>query len=420
MTVLIRNVRIIDPTACIDVVDDVAISPGMIGISPRGPRVVRVIDGRGKIFCPGFIDLHVHFREPGFLYKSDIATGIRAALSGGVTSALVMPNTAPVIDSVKHVVYQQQRGARFGFDLMVAAAASRTLSGLHETDIASLARAGVKAVTDDGRPVLDNTLMEKLLRLCRRHDLVFMQHAEDCSISHGHVIHEGRASAALGIPGQPSSSESRLIERDVALGEKIGARYHVLHLSTKEGLAVVRRAKRRGLPVSCEVAPHHLLLTDSAVLSRDANYKMNPPLRGKEDVEALIEGLCDNSIDAVASDHAPHSRREKRAGLMDAPFGVVGVQTLMLALLTLVKTRGLPLARAISLLTSGPARVLRDDNRIGTFKNNSSAVLIDPNARRIFCHRHVVGDAKNSPFIGMELFGKIELTFLHGYPALEY
>lgn len=417
MTILIKNVRIIDPALKLDLVDDVLIGEEEISIAPKHIKnTIESIDGTSHLLVPGLIDLHVHFREPGFHYKEDINSGIRAALAGGVTSALVMPNTSPSIDSPKHVDYQLKRARASGYDLMVAGAASMGLLGEEATDRAMLKRSGVKAITDDGRPILSDEAMEKVLRDCRRYDLLCMQHAEDTCQSCGHALHEGEMSKRLALDGQTGRAEYELVARDIALAERIGARYHVLHVSCAESIALIRKAKRRGVLISCEVSPHHLLLFDRDIGNYDGNKKMNPPLRTKADNEAMIEGINDGTIDAVASDHAPHHRREKIMPFVRAPFGVVGVETSMLVLLRLVKRGQISLHHAIKLMTSGPARVLKESSRIGTFAGNAAknAVLIDPRRDFILNESMIKSRSKNSAFIGRELSGKIMMTFLNG------
>ncbi len=417
MTTLIKNVRIIDPMSDIDLIDDIAIGRDEITISPRGDGFSVVIDGTNKVVAPGLIDLHVHFREPGFLHKESIATGIQAALRGGVTSALVMPNTEPAIDEPKHIALQKARAKKSGFDLMVAACASKGLRGEHVVDIGALRAAGASAVTDDGKPILGSQMMENVLRACRRHDLVCMQHAEDTQLSHYAAMHEGKVSTKLGVTGQPCEAEYKLVERDIKLAHRIGARYHVLHISCKESLALVERAQRQGARVSCEVTPHHLLLCDEDVMSKDTFKKMNPPLRPRDDAQALLHGLHKGHIAAVASDHAPHATKEKRAPFDCAPFGVVGVESSILVLLTLVKKGKLSLRRAIETMTIGPAQILQEEHRIGGLlgeRRYKNAVLLDPNCSRIFSKRDVAGLSSNSAFFGREIFGRLLATFLHG------
>lgn len=422
MAYLIKNVRVIDLTEGVDVVDDVFIDHQQITVGPYHPAAHEVIDGRGKILVPGLVDLHVHFREPGFTHKEDIASGIQAALAGGVTSAMVMPNTMPPLDQPKHVFYQRMRARRFGFDLMVAACASKELLGQEPSDIESLKNAHVKAVTDDGRPIQNDHLMEQIFRLCRRHDMVFMQHAEDFNISKQASVNEGIASQRLSIVGQSSRAESSMVERDIQLALRLGSRYHVLHMSCQESLRLVRKAKQEGRFVTCEVSPHHLLLSEEDIRGPDTFKKMNPPLRSKQDVYALLEGLCDGSIDATASDHAPHTQQEKQRDFTEAPFGVVGLESAILVLLTLVHKYGVPLKRALHTMTTGPASVLKDQERIGTMLSPSAlknATLIDINHRQIFSERNLFGRSHNSPYLGMELFGKVLATFVGGVPAFK-
>lgn len=421
MASLIKNVRVIDPINKIDQVDDVVIDRDHIEMSPQSPKFTTVIDGTNLVLAPGLIDLHVHFREPGFLHKESISSGIQAALRGGVTSVLVMPNTSPAIDAPKHVAYQHRRAAREGFDLMVAACATQGMKGESKTDIGALKSAGIKAVTDDGKPILDDALMEAILRDCRRHDMVCMQHAEDLVLSKGGSMHQGRMSEKLGVSGQPRAAEINLIERDIKIAERLSARYHVLHLSCTESLARVVRAQKNGAPISCEVTPHHLLLCDQDVMGKDTFRKMNPPLRARDDARALIDGLVDGHIASVASDHAPHSCKEKRADFEQAPFGVVGLESAILVMLTLVHKGVISLARAIEVMTTGPAKVIGEEARLGGLFGDGrvkNAALLDPNCRRIFSRRDLAGRSINSPFFGMEIFGRVEACFVNGDVAL--
>jgi dihydroorotase len=418
MSTLITKVRIIDPFVGIDTVDDVYFNEESLTIAPGALKdSYRHFDGAGKILLPGLIDLHVHFREPGFCHKEDISSGIRAALAGGVTSAMVMPNTNPALDCPKRVMWQKSRAEKnHFFDLMVAAAATEKLKGEKLNDLASLKSAGATAITDDGYPILDHALMEELLRLARRHNLLVMQHAEDTRLSCGHAMHEGKVSQKLGIKGQPREAESSLVERDIKLAVAIGARYHVLHLSCKESLALVRKAKRDCAHISCEVAPHHLLLNDTALRSADSLKKMNPPLRNLADSEALIEGINDGTVEALASDHAPHSAYEKKQDLTKSPFGVIGLETAILCLLTLVHQQKISLKRAIELMTTGPARIVQREGIIGTLlapNAKKNMVLIDPNFHRIISYRDFYGRSKNSAFLGMELFGRVLASFIN-------
>jgi dihydroorotase len=418
MAYLIKKARIIDPKAGIDIIDDLFISPNTLEIAPSVlPNNYSLFDGQGLIVAPGFIDLHVHFREPGFNYKEDISSGIRASLAGGVTSALVMPNTKPAIDSASRISYQKFRARRMGFDLMVAAAGTKNLRGLELTDVYELKKAGAHAITDDGLPIAHDNHVQDIMKACRRHNLVFMQHAEDFTLSAHAPIHDGSFSKYFNIPGQVALAESAMIKRDLAFAESIGARYHVLHLSTKESLDLIRKAKRKKLRVSCEVTPHHLLLCEKALWRDSSNKKMNPPLRTAHDCDALIAALNDGSIDAVASDHAPHARFEKKEGLFKAPFGVVGLETSMRVLLSLVKEERITLVRALELMSVGPAKILEEEERIGTFIGQAASkniVILDPHAHRVIGPHDFKGRSYNSAFMGMRLWGKIRATFLNG------
>lgn len=423
MTTLIKNVRVIDSTAQVDVVTDVCIKSDAIRIGATGKeRFSRIIDGKGLLLTPGFIDLHVHFREPGFTHKETIASGIARAFMGGFTSAVVMPNTNPSLDEPKQVALQHSRALKSGFDLMVAAAATKGLQGVHATDAHALKKAGAKALTDDGKAVMNEDILVHQMRACRRENLLFMQHAEDLCQSHGHPIHEGSSSQKLQLKGQPSCAEIDVVKRDIGYAEKLGVRYHVLHVSAKETIGLIRQAKKNGTKVSCEVTPHHLFFDDSDLRYGQTDFKMNPPLRDRASREALLQGICDGTVDAVATDHAPHAPKEKARGLHDAPFGVTGLETALPVMLSLVRHRQISLKRAIEVLTTGPARVLKQEERIGTFfgeKALRNAVLINPAVQTRIARRHLGGWSKNSPFLGMTLYGQIVATFCNGRLVFE-
>ena len=312
---LVSGVRVIDIAADVDRSADVLLAPGRITLDPRAadvPDDALRIDGAGLWALPGLIDLQVHFRQPGFEHKEDIASGSRAALAGGVTTVVVMPNTKPTLDTAEAVAFQGAEAQRVhGVRVLVAAAATEGIAGKRLTDHAALQGAGAVAVTDDGYPLSDDALMRASLEQCAELDLLFMQHAEDMSLSHGEPMTRGATSEALGVSGQPADAEGAMVERDVALVGETGARYHVLHLSTARSLRAVRAAKAKGLAVTCEASPHHLLLTDEACAGGDTHFKMNPPLRSEADRQVLLAGIADRSIDAVATDHAPHSAEEK-------------------------------------------------------------------------------------------------------------
>lgn len=416
---LVTRVRVIDPAAGIDAHHDVLVSPEGIRFDPEElPEDIVRIDGEGLWALPGLIDIQVHFRQPGFEHKETLESGSRAALAGGVTTCVVMPNTKPALDTPEAVRFQGEESARVhGVRILVAAAATVGLGGKELTDHGALATAGAPAITDDGLPVLDDALMERSLELCAEHDLLFMQHAEDTRMTNHRPMTEGPTSRALGVEGQPADAEGVMVERDVALAEKTGARYHVLHCSTARSLRAVRAAKARGAKVSCEASPHHLLLTDEACAQGDSNFKMNPPLRSEEDRRALVEALANGTVDAVATDHAPHSSEEKGKGFVDAPFGVIGLETAFAALLSFFHERKIDDRRAVELMTSGPARVLRREGELGTLVGERAPrdlCLVDPRAEWTVDAETLHGLSQNSAFLGRQFRGRVVATFLDG------
>jgi dihydroorotase len=432
---LIRGARVIDPWAAIDATVDVLVTPAGVSLDPASvPADARVLEAAGLWALPGLVDLQVHFREPGQTHKEDLGTGSRAALAGGVTTVVVMPNTRPVLDDPALVRAQHDISEARGLArVLVAAAATRGSEGRAISDYGALKSAGAVAVTDDGLPVLDDRVMADALRSCRRHDLLFMQHAEDTRITHHVPMTDCDVSRAAGVEGQPPEAESVIVERDVRLAEEIGARYHVLHLSTARSLEAVRGAKARGARVSCEVSPHHLLLTHDDVVKPgvssprsaadlDPNKKMNPPLRSEADRRALIAGLADGTVDAVATDHAPHASQEKGQGFVQAPFGVTGLETMLSALLTFVEDGTIDARRAVELVTSGPARVLAREGRLGTLvgpRAPADLCLVDPTREWAVDPGSVLSRSKNSCFLGRRFTGRVIATFLRGVRAYE-
>jgi len=411
---LVQGARLIDPATGTDRVCDLLVRPEGITIDP-GPVDDEVLDARGLWAMAGLVDLQVHFRQPGFEYKETIETGSAAALAGGITTVVVMPNTQPRLDTPERVRFEAEESERVdGIRILVAAAATVNLDGEQLTDHGALGQAGAVAITDDGLPVLDDELMEGSLRLCAEHDLLFMQHAEDTRMTGHAPMTLGPTSEALGVRGQPADAEGVMVERDVGMAEKIGARYHVLHTSTRRSLEAIRAAKARGARVSCEASPHHLLLTDEACAGGDPNFKMNPPLRCEDDRTALVEALLDGTVDAVATDHAPHSAEEKARGFVDAPFGVIGLETAFAALLSFVHDGRMSEQHAVSLMTSGPARVLNRPE-LGTVTSGpADLTLVDPDAVWTVGSDALRGRSKNSSFLGRSFKGRVTHTFLRG------
>lgn len=415
---LIQNARCIDPYSGCDEVLDLVVDRDRVRRAEPGDRALKTVNGKGLWAVPGLVDLQVHFRQPGFEYKETIESGSRAAFAGGITTAVVMPNTSPALDTPEQVRFEHEESERVGgVRILVAAAVTPGLSGEGLTDHAALKAAGAVAVTDDGLPVMSDDVMEASLRACAANDLVFMQHAEDLSMTDHAPMTESDVSRAIGVEGQPAAAEGVMVERDVALAERTGARYHVLHTTTGRSIEAVRAAKRKGLAVTCEVSPHHTLLTYEACRSSDPNTKMNPPLRSEDDRKALIAAMVDGTADAFATDHAPHSEEEKAKGFVDAPFGVVGLETACAALLSFVHDGTLSALRAVELMSDGPARVLGRSGRLGAlFSEGASAdlCLIDPQRSWTVTKETLHGKSKNSAFLGHSFHGKVVGTFFRG------
>lgn len=358
------------------------------------------IDARGLLLLPGFIDMHVHLREPGQTHKETLRTGTLAAARGGFTFVACMPNTRPVLDNADELRALRRRiedDAVIGVG--VVAAVTRGSHGEELSDFAALKAAGALALSDDGRGIQRASVMRAALRRAAEVGLPIFAHCEDESLSHGGVIHEGQAALDRCLVGIPAESESAHVARDIVLAEQSGARYHVCHLSCAQSLRLVREAKARGQAVTCEVTPHHLLLSDADILGDDGNYKMNPPLRSEADREALIAGLQDGTVDAIATDHAPHTPAEKSRGLAAAPFGVIGLETAFPLLYTyLVEPGRLSLSRLVELLTAGPARLLNmavPRLQVGAV---ADLTLVDLQAARPIIDAELRSKSNNTPF----------------------
>src|SRR5437588_3238772 len=361
---LIRGGHVIDPAARIDAPMDLLLRDGRVA-EIATPNKIRggadeKFDARGLIVSPGFIDLHMHLREPGQSHKETLATGTAAAAAGGFTSICCMPNTSPVVDSPQWVSWlrQPERGAML--NVFPIAAATRASKGAVITDFRELQRAGAVAITDDGKPILSDDIMREALRQSADIDLTIVQHAEDTRATQGCSMNDSPTAFRLCLRGMKASAEASIVNRDVQLAQQFpGARLHVAHLSTADALKAVRRGKRSKARVTCEVTPHHFTLIDENVGEYDTNFKMNPPLRSAADREAILVALADGTVDAIATDHAPHALHEKLVEFERAPFGITGLETaLALAITRLHRQHAIPLSRIVELFTSGPARVL--------------------------------------------------------------
>jgi dihydroorotase len=419
-SLLIKGGWVIDPAARIDAELDVLLRDGrVVEVAPRNKirgSADAKFDARGLIVAPGFIDLHVHLREPGQSYKETIATGTAAAAAGGFTSVCCMPNTSPVVDSEEWVRWLQQPERAALVNVFPIAAATRESKGEALTDFRSLQRAGAVAVTDDGKPILDDTLMREALELSSQLNLAVIQHAEDTRLTEHACMHEGPTCFRLGLRGMPTVAESAIVERDVQLAQSTGGHLHVAHLSTAEALKPIRRAKRAKARVTCEVTPHHFTLVDENVGDYDTNYKMNPPLRSAADREALLVALADGTVDAIATDHAPHASHEKQMEFERAPFGITGLETALgLAISELHGKHKVPISRIVELFTAGPARVVNLRGR-GSLSvgNRADVTIFDPKKRWTFDAEESLSKARNTPFGGWQLTGKVIATIVGG------
>jgi dihydroorotase len=420
-SLIIRGGHVIDPAAKLDAPMDILLRDGRVAdlALPNKLRepAYQVFDARGLIVSPGFIDLHVHLREPGQAYKETIASGTAAAAAGGFTSVCCMPNTSPVVDSPEWVTWLQQRDRGAIVNVFPIAAATLGSKGAVLTDLRALQRAGAVAISDDGRPILNDAVMRETLRVAAEINLPVIQHAEDTRATEHCSMNEGPTSFRLGLRGMSTSAEASIVERDIQLAQQFtGARLHVAHLSTAEALKAVRRGKRNKIRVTCEVTPHHFTLLDEHVADYDTNFKMNPPLRSAADREAILVALADGTVDAIATDHAPHAPHEKVVEFERAMFGITGLETaLALAVTQLHRSQKIPLARIVELLTAGPARVVNLRGR-GTLARGSHAdvTIFDPKKRWTFEVAKSRSKSRNSPFDGWQFTGKVVATIVAG------
>jgi len=411
--------RVIDPSQNLDQNANVLIEDGKIAaISPdlAAGEGCEVVDVSGKIVSPGWIDLHVHLREPGREEDETIASGCRAAVAGGFTAVTSMPNTSPPVDTQAVVKLIQGEAEAAGLcRVHVVACVSHDREGKQLAEMGQLHKAGAVAFSDDGSPVFSDDLMRRALQYSLMFDKPILGHAEVLELTEGGVMHEGMTSMLLGLPGMPAAAEVAMVARDIALVEATGGRYHLQHVSTAGAVDAIRRAKARGLNVTAEACPHHFSMTDKELRSFDSNYKMNPPLRGEQDVEAILAGLADGTIDAIATDHAPHASEKKMQELDVAPFGIVGLETALGLIGTkLVETGVLTWSQAIEKVTAAPARILGLSQ--GTLKIGSDAdiTVIDPEKKWEVTQESFKGKSANSPFLGWHLTGKSELVFVGG------
>jgi dihydroorotase len=378
------------------------------------PSGATVVDASGCVVGPGLVDLHTHLREPGNEAAETVETGSRAAALGGYSAILAMPNTSPAIDSAAVVQQVLALGAKAGLvDVHVAGAITIGRAGELLAPMGEMAELGVRMFTDDGAGVQNNRLMRRALEYASSLGVVLAQHCEDAALSEGGVMHEGAWSSKLGLPGQPAEAEELMVARDIALCRRTGAPVHFLHMSTAGSVELIRRAKADGLPVTAEAAPHHFTLTDACLANYDTVFKVHPPLRPDADKSAVIAGLADGTIDAIATDHAPHTPETKERSMLDAPPGMLGLQT---ALALAITELGLPISRVFRLLSGGPARIARITDSHGALDVGRPAniCVVDPVASFIVDVASIVSKSKNSPYLGRTLKGVVRHTLYNG------
>ena len=420
MKLLIANGYIVDPSQRINTGRDLLIEDGrVVSVLERGqeaPRDVEFIDATGLIVAPGFIDLHTHLREPGAEYKETIASGASAAVAGGWTTICAMPNTDPVNDSpaVTRFIIEQAERAQLA-NVFPIGALTKGSNGKELAEMGEMKNAGIVAVSDDGRPVPNAGIMRRAMEYARGFNLTVVDHCQDSSLTAGGVMHEGRWSLILGLKGMPAAAEDVHVIRDCVLAKLTGGSVHIAHVSTRGSIEAIRRAKDMGLPVTCEVAPHHWTLTDESLEDYDTNTKMSPPLRSQDHVDALLEGLRDGTIDAIATDHAPHHQDEKTLEFDRAPFGITGLETAVGLAFELVHRGVIDLQRLVALCSTNPARIFGLKDR-GTLAENAHAdiTILDPTCEWVFDVGASRSKSRNTPFHGRSMTGAAVATIVGG------
>ncbi len=416
--VRITNGRIIDPSQSLDQVTDLWLKDKhVLAVGPRPDlHADQTLDAAGRIVCPGLIDMHVHLREPGREEDETIATGTAAALAGGVTSVACMPNTEPAIDSqasAEFIYLQAQRAGNA--NVFPVGAITKARKGTELAEIGGLVDGGAVAFTDDGSPVVNSEIMRRAMEYCRMFDKAVLSHSEDLELTKGAVMNEGFESMRLGLRGYPAVAEEIMVFREIALAELTKARLHILHVSTAGSVELIRRGKARGVRVTGEACPHHFTLTDECLKTFDSNYKMSPPLRTKADVQAILAGLRDGTLDVLATDHAPHAPEKKMRELDQAPNGIIGLETLLpVSVRALIEPGHLTWPQLVEKLTINPARVLGIDR--GTLKPGAVAdvTILDPDARWTIDPAQFRSKSRNCPFAGWEVRGRAETVLVSG------
>jgi len=413
---------VIDPGR-VNGVADVLIENGIIsavGTALKAPAGATIIQAKGQLVLPGFVDLHVHFREPGFEYKETIQSGTAAAVAGGFTTVCAMPNTNPVNDNQAVTEFMLERARAAGnAHLYPIGAITKKSEGKELAEIGDLRRSGCVAISDDGKPVMNSLVMRRAMEYARAFDVPVVDHCEDLHLSEGGCMNEGLVSTELGLPGIPSAAEDVMVARNVSLAELTGARLHLAHISTAGSVRMVREAKARGLKVTAEACPHHFTLTEELTRGYNTHAKMNPPLRTMQDVQAIKEGLRDGTIDVIATDHAPHATQEKQQEFTEAPFGIVGLETALSLTLALVDEGVLTLESAVDKLATAPAKAF--SLNAGTLAVGAPAdvAIVDPNREWQVDPSRFRSKSRNTPFAGWKVKGRVTTTIVSGRVVFE-
>lgn len=416
MSIVIKNGHFIEPASGVSKKRDVLIEGERVAKIGKNLSGDETIDATGCVVCPGLVDIHVHFREPGQESKETIATGSRAAARGGFTSVVTMGNTNPTIDNAGMVEFVNRRARETAcIKIRPAACATKGMQGEEITEMAELKAVGAVAVTDDGKDIQSSWVMRRVLEYADMCGLVYLAHCEDHSLMQGGAMNEGYNATRLGIPGMPRAMEEIMIERNARLAELTGARIHIQHITTAGGVEILRSAKARGIRITGEATPHHWTLTDDAIATYDTNAKMNPPLREAEDIAAIKEAIGDGTIDCIATDHAPHTQSEKEVEFAKAPFGILGLETSLALVITgLVDPGVISMERALELMTCAPANILELD--AGTLVEGGVAdiTVFDPKAEWTVDPKQFSSKSRNTPFAGASLRGRVNTTLCNG------
>ena len=418
MTILIKNGRVLNPSENLDKVMDLLVEDGRIKEKKEQIETDadKIIDAKGCYVMPGLVDLHVHFRDPGLTYKEDIETGSRAAAHGGFTTVCCMPNTKPVVDNVDTVKYIIEKGKKVGLtNVLPVGAVTKNMEGKEVTDIESLKKAGICAISEDGKSVMNSGVYRKAMKEAARLNVPVMAHCEDINLVEGGVINLGNKSKELGVKGISNAVEDVIAMRDIMLARETNAKLHLCHCSTKDSVEMVKQAKAEGIDVTAEVCPHHFSMCSDDITENDGNFKMNPPLRTREDMETLIKGLSEDIMDVISTDHAPHSKEEKEKDLEHAPFGIVGLETSVpLTITNLVKKGYITPLQMAAKMSYNPAQVLGSDKGTLNEKAVADITIIDPDAEYTIDKNTFQSKGKNTPFDGYKVNGKVLYTILGG------